>query len=427
MATGGQSKTKAVLQSFSLFRNHLGMRFMLIPFFLCSILHAQIPAKPFPQNAPYAKDIIIPNHVAEKQMNEKLELFYLQWKNRYVKKCLCCNGYYIWSENAGKNNEVVSEGQGYGMMILVYMAGFDPEAKIIFDGLFQYYQEHASSRNKYLMSWAQSGNCKHNEASSATDGDIDIAYSLLLALKQWPSAENNQYRTAAANIINAITQQEINKETFSVLQSNSIEKESKDFYDMRSSDFIPAAFRSFYTFSGDSIWLRVIDKNYQLFYQLQRKFSKEAGLVPDFIQHIQSHPKPAHAYYLESRYDGMYNFNACRVPWRIGMDYILNGATQSKKFLEPVNNWIRGTTAGNPDNISAGYSLNGDDLKFRNYEALSFISSFAIAAMADKRNQDWLNRLWDYIIQFKLENFDYYDNSIKMLHLIVLSRHCWSP
>jgi len=123
----------------------------------------------------------------------------------------------------------------------------------------------------------------------------------------------------------------------------------------------------------------------------------------------------------------MYNYNACRVPWRIATDYIVSGDTRSRQFVESINKWIRETTENNPDNISAGYTLSGDDLKTRKFEALSFICSFAISAMVDVENQVWLNRLWDYITNFKLKDFDYYDNSIKMLNLIILSHNYWTP
>jgi hypothetical protein len=47
--------------------------------------------------------------------------------------------------------------------------------------------------------------------------------------------------------------------------------------------------------------------------------------------------------------------------------------------------------------------------------------------MTDAKNQAWLNSLWDYIIHFKLGDFDYFDNSIKMLNLIILSHNYWMP
>jgi endo-1,4-beta-D-glucanase Y len=276
------------------------------------------------------------------------------------------------------------------------------------------------------MSWAQSKDCFKFEESSAADGDIDIAFSLLLANSQWSNSGNINYLEEAKNIIKAINEQEINEKTFNILQSNSIESDSKDYFDMRSSDFIPSEIRSF-MFTANKTWSSVLDNNYKLFNFLQKTYSKEIGLVPDFIQNIGSKPKPAKKFYLESKYDGIYNYNACRVPWRIATDYIVNGDKRAKQFVEPINKWIRETTENNPDNISAGYTLSGVDLKTRNFEALSFICSFSISAMVDIKNQAWLNRLWDYITNFKLKEFDYFDNSIKMLNLIILSHNYWAP
>ena len=51
-----------------------------------------------------------------------------------------------------------------------------------------------------------------------------------------------------------------------------------------------------------------------------------------------------------------------------------------------------------------------------------------VSAMAGgAENQEWLNKLWDYITRFKLRDFDYYDNSIKMINLIILSGNYWAP
>jgi hypothetical protein len=47
--------------------------------------------------------------------------------------------------------------------------------------------------------------------------------------------------------------------------------------------------------------------------------------------------------------------------------------------------------------------------------------------MSSPDNQDWLNKCWDYIVRFKLKDFDYYDNSIKMLNMVILSGNYWTP
>ena len=81
----------------------------------------------------------------------------------------------------------------------------------------------------------------------------------------------------------------------------------------------------------------------------------------------------------------------------------------------------------NPDNISAGYTLEGNDIKSRRFEAMSFIAPFAVAAMVDSKNQSWLNSLWTYIMNFDINQFDYYGNTIKMINMIILSGNYWAP
>jgi endoglucanase len=393
-------------------------------FFHVLTILAQTARKPFPQHTFYQSGVIIPSHISRQQMDDSVSSFYTVWKERYINNDCGGGQFYIWFEKEGDSKKSVSEGQGYGMNIVALMAGYDTAAKTIFDGLYNYYRSHPSKINPRLMAWAQSKDFS-DAKSSATDGDLDIAYSLLLADAQWGSGGSINYLQAAKEIIQAIVQNETNHTSYSFLLSDAVEQDSPDYFDMRSSDFMPAYCRAFKYATADPVWDKIINANYKLFDFLQNRYSKEAGLVPDFVTHLNLIPKPVLPRYLESRFDGVYNYNACRVPWRVSTDFILNGDKRAEKFIEKINDWIRGTTGDNPDNISAGYTLAGDDLASRHFEAMSFIAPFAIAAMVNKRHQGWLNKLWDYIIHFDLDDFDYYDNTIKMLDLIILSGNYW--
>jgi endo-1,4-beta-D-glucanase Y len=389
-------------------------------------VQAQQAGRPFPQHTSYHAGAILPSHISQQQMDNSVRIFYTEWKKRYIKEGCSEGEYYIWFERAG-NKQCVSEGQGYGMIIVALMAGCDSAAHTVYDGLFRYYKAHPSKNSASLMAWAQVRHCRDLDKTSATDGDMDIAWSLLLADAQWGSRGAIDYRGEARAMTGAILQQEINQQTFSVLLSNAVEYDSKDYFDMRSSDFMPAHYRAFLTAAHDTSWNKVIDRNYNLFHALQTTYSPDAGLVPDFIQHINTGARPARAGYMESQYDGYYNYNACRVPWRIATDYLLYGDARAYRFVEKINHWIVETTGGNPDNISAGYSLAGDDMRSRHFEAMSFIASFAVAAMVDAKHQSWLNKIWDYIFSFGIAEFDYYDNSIKMIGILLLSGNYWAP
>jgi len=400
------------------------LKFVAFPIFFSNWLLAQPVQKPFPQHTSYFSGTIKPNHLTQNQLDNSVQSFYIQWKKRYLKHVPGRDEDYIWFEEKG-SKQCVSEGQGYGMVITVLMAGYDVAAKDIFDNLFRYCRSHPSARSKYLMAWAQYKNDKNLDNTSAADGDMDIAYSLLLADKQWGSKGEVNYRLEARSMVDAIMRYEINHQTWSVLLSDGIERESKDYFDTRSSDFMPAHFKAFAKATNDKRWTKVIDANYKLFIGLQNKYSPEAGLLPDFIVGLNTRPKPAPANFLESPYDGLYNYNACRDPWRIGLDYLLTGDKRSKAIVAKINHWVKETTNNDTYNLSAGYTLAGNDIKHRYFEALSFIAPFAVSAMVDQKNQAWLNKVWDYMTAFKMKDFDYYDNTIKLVDMIIVSGNYW--
>jgi len=381
---------------------------------------------PFPQHVKYTSGTIKPNHQSLQQLDNSVRQFYAQWKSKYIKPGCTARQSYVWFQTPGVK-QCVSEGQGYGMIITTLMAGADPAAKTTFDALYQYYKAHPAKPGQRLMAWAQDKNCKSTDHSAATDGDMDIAYALLLADKQWGSNGTVNYLQEAKLLIVDIMRYEVNQKSFTALISNESDPESNDYFDTRTSDFMPSHFRAFKAATGDARWDKVIANTYKLFTGMQAKYSRDAGLFPDFIQKVNHNPHPAKAHYLESKYDGAYNYNACRVPWRIGVDYLLYGDARAKTIEAKINTWLRGTTQGNPDNISAGYSLAGNDLPDRNFEALSFIAPFAVSAMIDAKNQRWLNNTYDYLLHFKLNDYDYYDNTIKLLDMIIISGNYWKP
>ncbi len=382
---------------------------------------------PFPQHNAYYAGTIKPNHLPQDKMDAAVFDFYTEWKKQYIHPAAEPDQAYVFFEEEGSELQSVSEGQGYGMIILTMMAGADPNAQATFNQLFNYVTAHPSNPETTLMAWSQLKGNKDKDPTSATDGDMDIAYALLLADKQWGSMGKYNYADSAGRMIHDIMKDEINQESFNILLSDAVKPDSKDYYDMRSSDFMPLQCKSFGEASGDTKWEKVIDTNYALFAHLQKTYSGDAGLVPDFITGINRQAKPAKPRYLESKYDGCYNYNACRVPLRIATDYLFTGDQRSYEIVGKINQWIRETSTGNPDNISAGYTLAGDDIRSRNFEALSFIGPFAVAAMIDARNQKWLNDIWDYMTGFKIKDFDYYDNTLKMLCMLIVSGNYFMP
>jgi hypothetical protein len=148
-------------------------------------------------------------------------------------------------------------------------------------------------------------------------------------------------------------------------------------------------------------------------------------LLPDFAEFKNNAYVPAKANFLEDDTDGDYSWNSSRIPWRIATDYILSGDTRALTQLNTLNNWIQTSTNQNPQNIRAGYELDGTPLV--NYDDLAFIAPFAVSAMISSSNQAWLNTLWTFINQQPSANEHYYANSIRLLCLIVVSGNWWTP
>lgn len=79
------------------------------------------------------------------------------------------------------------------------------------------------------------------------------------------------------------------------------------------------------------------------------------------------------------------------------------------------------------DPNARGYFLNGRDIPGNNYDAPSFIGPFAIGAMVDSGNQSWLNDTYDHLLSMRSGDFLYFDNTLKVLSMIVLSGNWWDP
>ncbi|MFS0781133.1 glycosyl hydrolase family 8 [Bacillus sp. 1P06AnD] len=394
--------------------------------------------KPFPQHTKYFAGTIKPNHVTQSKMDQEVKRLYGEWKNRYLKKDPNKpDRYYVYYnlENYSEPANAVSssEGHGYGMLTTALMAGYDSDAKTYFDGLYRFYKDHPSSIDPSLMAWQQVKNSSGNIITNpdggddaATDGDMDIAYALLLADKQWGSSTGIHYLNEAKKVMKAIMSKEVHhSEWILKLGDWASDTDTKYGTGTRSSDFMLEHLNVFRNVSGDSNWQKVKDKTSNIINSVYQAYSPNTGLLPDFNIKKNGKYQPAAPYYLESENDGKYSWNSSRVPWRISMDFIINGNTSANNQLNKLNTWIKQKASNNPSKIMAGYELNGQPLE--NYNSIAFTAPFAVSAMLQSGNQSWLNALWDYTVQSPTSENAYFDNSIRILCMIIVSGNWWSP
>lgn len=384
-------------------------------------------SQPFGAHASeYAAGSILPNDVPLSALDRDTAAAYDAWKRNHLESG-CGEGRYYVAANNGGNNLTVSEAHGYGMIITALMAGHDPDARTIFDGMFRFFEDHPSNSSSALMAWYQDRSCNDAEGSdSAADGDLDIAYALLLADKQWGSSGAINYGEQAGRVLSAIKQHDLHPDGY-VLLGDWVGPEADHFYNStRSSDFMPGHFASFSAASGDPVWSSATAKGYDVFGAIQQNHSPSTGLLPDFISSLDGSPSPAAPYFLERSEDGSYSLNACRVPWRLGAHFLTTGDSRARNAVQKINAWFRGETGADPWAIGAGYKLGGAAVNGSGYLSMAFVAPLGVGAMVDGQNQAWLNGLWAITRDHSAQGY-YYEDSLSVLAMIVMSGNWWSP
>lgn len=376
-------------------------------------------------NAVYHPGVRTPSHRSGARLNEELVSFYQGWKRRYLVNG-CRSGERRIKSSPVTDPYTVSEGHGFGMLIVVAMAPFDRQARSIFDGLLKYKLAHPSGENGALMAWAQNQQCRDVEGdASATDGDFDIAYALLLAHKRWGSRGKYDYEAEAIRMIDALAKSTLHPKHH-ILLGDWARYSDTHYGGTRLSDFMPSHMRSFYEATGDKRWRDALSRSYEIVDSLQRRHAPKTGLLPDFAVKATQAPKPAPSHWLEAEHDGQFSWNANRTPWRIAMDYVLDGDKRAQKAVRRMNGWIRRSTKERPSQIRAGYRLNGRPLA--SYPAIAFTAPMMVAAMVNPThgtNQSWLNDLWSEVV--KMRPSEYYGDSIKVLCMLAASGNWRAP
>ncbi|MEC4018443.1 glycosyl hydrolase family 8 [Streptomyces sp. H27-D2] len=383
---------------------------------------AAAPAVPFGSHSfSYAPGTLKPSG-DQKANDAEVTGFYKKWKSNFIKQN-CGNGWYeVYAADA--DHPYVAEAQGYGMVITATLAGADADAQKIFDGLLKYVIAHPSVNNKDLHAAEQDTSCKSvNGSDSATDGDLDIAYGLLLADKQWGSSGTHDYKALAVKRINAIKKSELHSGS----KLMKLGDWSSGDYDKisRTSDWMPGHFKAFKKATGDTTWDAVLSKTQQVTADLQAKHAAGTGLLPDFVVNTTTTPKPASGEVLEDPHDGDYNWNACRDPWRLGSDAVINGDAKSRTAARALNTWAKSKAGGDPAKITSGYKLNGTAYGDSNEAA--FFAPFGVSAMTDGGSQAWLDSIWQKMLATSPSPTDYYSTSVQLQSMLVVTHNYWTP
>ena len=104
------------------------------------------------------------------------------------------------------------------------------------------------------------------------------------------------------------------------------------------------------------------------------------------------------------------------------MDYAHYNTIEAKNAMNKVAGWIKVNTGNKPKFTASTYTLEGRVKE--NYPSVAFIAPFVTSCIVDKSHQDYLNAGWNYI---KYRKSTYYDDSINLLCMLVISGNWWNP
>lgn len=341
--------------------------------------------------------------------------------------------YYVDSNNinisAGVRAGCVSEGIGYGMLFTVIMAGYDPNAKVYYDGLFKLARARpayamtafGAGPETYLMDWRLGTDMSHQGGGwDATDGDLDIAYSLLMAHRQWGSTGTINYWLEAQRTIAALKLSGFDPSTGIMYVGG-----GKDV--SRTSDYMAGHFRAFKNATGDTFWDGARTNSYTLVNKVINQYSFTSHLPPGWIwQPLNSNSQPSPGGRIESSIEGIYDANAVRTPMRWGTDFVWSGDSNWGTLASNITATIKGTASNSPNNLSWSYLLNGTANSNLYYDCTT-ASMTMVGGMASSGHQAWIDACWNRIVGSGGYDTNYYNAELTLFGLIVASGNWWRP
>jgi endo-1,4-beta-D-glucanase Y len=372
------------------------------------------PATSYAQNAasngafPYPQGHALPHCSFPVYNTDDVETAYMNWKAKFF-----VNGTIVRPENG---NDTVSEGIGYGMLIAVFM-----DDKDMFDTLWTYGKSH--NDGKGLMTWCEPTGMPSScsGSNSATDGDEDMAYALLMASKQW---SGGSYATDAMNIIKALLGHDV---------SGNILEGGDGFNNTTEIDpsyFAPSYYRAFAAFdtADSATWMALLDKSYSILAAAQGS----DGLVPNWVNQqgvgITS---------VDTMNGPYFGYDACRIPFRIALDYCLNGEPRAQSYAQLITTfYMSKASATSFAGLNDGYTTTGANPpgSLGDYPAgMAFTGPAGVAAMAAGDSADALRNLsyrtmWADTTQGAMKvsgTFTYFNASWGVLSLLAMSGNFW--
>jgi endo-1,4-beta-D-glucanase Y len=311
---------------------------------------------------------------------------------------------------ADETNDTVSEGIAYGLLIAVYM-----NEQELFDRLWRYEQRFLDAQG--LMHWHinAAGTMVVGEGA-ASDADEDMAWAMLMADRQWGGGGTlgTNYIDIARDLIDKMWNHE-------VLDGKAFLPGDQfgDWQTLNISYFTPNYFRLFGEISGNGGWNDVVVTSYDVMEaSLKPEYgNQDNGLVPAWSTSEGSPNAGAWGPYSEA--PTHHQYDSCRTPFRIGLDYCFNGEARSKSYLDKIIGFYSSLGV---DGMTDGYNLDGTPRPQFGGLSAAFVGPAAVGAMSDSTHQGFLDAAYDRLKTSELlVGGEYYDRSWTVLALLMLT------
>ena len=296
----------------------------------------------------------------------------------------------------------VSEGIAYGMIIAVYM-----NDQQVFDELWKYEQTWLDANG--LMDWyINAAGTTRLGMGGATDADEDMAWALVQADRQWggKGSLSQSYLDSAKTQIQNIW----NNEVFESKLARPGDQFG-DWNNLNISYFAPAYYRVFQQVTGDTRWNDVVKTVYDTIDNTlnTNNGNLNNGLVPAWSKSDGSPNSP-----------GNYQYDSCRTPFRIGLDWCLFGEPRAKAYVAKTSAFFAPIGA---TKIADGYALNGmPQPEHAGQSSAAFVGPAGVGAMSDASYAPFVKQSYTAVATGTLlAGGAYYEESWTVMSLLMMT------
>ena len=343
---------------------------------------------PFPQNVDYGNGIEVSDKAAAATQLKSAFNYYLTDKYKE-------NGNYAAIEKDNNSNTFVSEGIGYGMLMMVYFSDNTTSYQDKFDKLWAYYK--AGENEHGLMNWVFGTlTPNNNNANAATDAEMDVAAALIMAAYQFG---DNKYLDEARTLLKNVKMYEF--------EENGLHKPGDAWNDKKNPSYVaPAYYRLFAAVDTDNagFWnTTAMNANYALLEANSAEYS--TGLFDNWSD--------ANGRGL----DGKYGYDAARTPWRLAQDFYWFGETRAKTMLAKTGSWLS-TVQASSIKGSLFRSNGAPENEWTSHNS-TFVATLMTNLVTDGSYQTKLDEYWNEVTT--LGNEAYFEQSLKILCGLLVS------